>query len=185
VNRVRAGLVALLGWLDDEPEWADFLLVQAPQLATLGARSQQQLSELLEGLIDPPAGGLSDRDVSSLTTELVANGLHAVLLAQMAEGERKARLVELAPSLVAFVVGPHLEQGDASVPLVPVLVRGDKQSGFDKRPLAATEVVFMPATGVRLTVGRKAHGRASSQTDGVGGSPEGGPHALFARKSRG
>jgi DNA-binding MarR family transcriptional regulator len=48
----------------------------------------------------------------SLTAELLVGGVFSVIRAQMLEASGE-ELVELAPSLMAFIVGPHLEQAAA------------------------------------------------------------------------
>jgi AcrR family transcriptional regulator len=103
LGRVRAGLVAMLGFFDDEPAWARLLVLETR--ASTHAR-RQQLHELLARLLeqggDTHIPGDSPMPRSALTGELVAGGVFSVIRTSMLEDEG-GRFVELAPSLVAFI----------------------------------------------------------------------------------
>jgi AcrR family transcriptional regulator len=117
LERVRSGLVALLGFLDDEPSWAHLLLFEAPVAGT-GLNRQQRLlgvvTQLLENgrprVLGEPAA------LSELTAELVAGGTFAVIRARAHKGPSDT-LVELAPSLMAFIVRPYLGEAAARAEL--------------------------------------------------------------------
>ncbi len=117
-DRVRAGLVALLGFLDDEPDWARLLLLEAP-LDDVGAflREQRTLGVLTTLLDDGSPQAIGEVTLHpELTAELVAGGVFAVIRAHVLD-ERDRPLVELAPSLMAFLVAPYLGQGAAQAEL--------------------------------------------------------------------
>jgi AcrR family transcriptional regulator len=122
LERVRSGLVALLGFLDDEPLWAHALLLETPSSAAPTLECTQRLHGVLTGLLDQrsasdtetdsePACADSARTPSALTAELVAGGVFSVIASNLLEGGGK--LVELAPSLMAFIVAPYRGQAVA------------------------------------------------------------------------
>jgi hypothetical protein len=131
--RLRAGLVALLGFFDDEPVSGRLLLGEAPGAdRAVALRCEQRVLGVLAGLLeDAPARPAARASCSSLLAELIAGGVFGVIRARLLEGggaEREsaeggsaggesAPLVELAPSLMAFIVAPYLGQAAASVEL--------------------------------------------------------------------
>jgi hypothetical protein len=167
LSRLRAGLVALLGFFEDEPRRGRLLLCAAPtaELPSDGAtmlRCEQRLLGVLAGLLEdaPRRPGVPSCD-SPLLSELIAGGVIGAIRARVlegdgAEGDRAEgestegesegskdggttsgsaegedggeSLVELAPSLMSFIVAPHLGQAAASAELAgtsaPVEERG-------------------------------------------------------------
>jgi AcrR family transcriptional regulator len=126
LERVRSGLVALLGFFDDEPSWGRLLVLETPLNGALTFECRQRLHVLLAGLIertgDTGEYGSAGRQVGSpmlmatLTGELVVGGVLSVIRASMLEGG-SSKLVELAPALTAFIVAPHLGQAAARAEL--------------------------------------------------------------------
>lgn len=110
LERVRSGLVALLGFFDDEPSWAGLLVLERPGCGRLAFECRQQLQDVLTGLLDE--GGDTDTPVGSpmllpaLTGELLVGGVFSVIRSSMLE-PGGGRLVELAPSLLAFIAVQH------------------------------------------------------------------------------
>ncbi len=149
--RVRAGLVGLLGFVDDEPAWGRLVLLDSPEGGVASfARRQRVLGVLADLLGDGPADVSRERpdDLASpgaperdLTAEFVAGGVVSAIQMSMRDGEG-GPLVELAPSLMAFVVAPYLGRSAASVELHGV------SPGEDQ-----VDVVSVPASGfpVRAT----------------------------------
>jgi len=146
--RVRAGLVALLGFLDDEPRWGRLLLVDAPAGAELGCRRRVQalLGELLdEGRAqelagDEPAGAAESTRAESapsreLLSELVLGGVFSVIRERMTERDGSP-LVELAPALVSFIVTSHLGRSAESTALAgaPPAAGGEPAGGPYPQP---------------------------------------------------
>jgi AcrR family transcriptional regulator len=113
LEQVRSGLVALLGFFDDHPSWARALLLDAPVSARLSFECRQRLHDLLARLLDHhrpaaiPAG--SPRLAPALTRDLIVGGVFSVTRTRMLENDGGS-LVELAPSLMAFIVTPYLGQ---------------------------------------------------------------------------
>ncbi len=116
LERVRAGLEAALGFLDDEPRWASLLVVEWPleglAVAECAQRVHGALGEVLEAARGEMvlAGELSPS--SALIAELLVTGVLSVIRARMLKGEAGG-LVALAPSLMSFVVVPYLGRGAA------------------------------------------------------------------------
>ncbi len=122
IERVRSGLVALLGFFDDEPSWACLLLLETPRAGAVTFECTQRLHSLLAGLLERSpdvtdgcaasrAGG-SPVLLAMLAGELVVGGVFSVIRTSMLEGDG-CKLVELAPSLMAFIVAPYLGQAAA------------------------------------------------------------------------
>ncbi len=112
LDRLRAGLVAFLGFLDDEPVWGRLLVLDTPLAdQALRLRCQQRVLGVLTSLLDDgapqAAGELTPAPL--LTSELVVGGAISVIRAQMLKGQRTV-LVGLAPSLMSFIVRPYLGQ---------------------------------------------------------------------------
>jgi hypothetical protein len=132
VARLRAGLVALLGFLEDEPGWAQLLFLASPN-GDARAREQRATGVLTALLNDGSPHAIGEIALAPrLAAELVAGGVFAVMRSHVHEacmGEAGA-LVELAPSLMAFVVLPYLGLGAAEAELLggspsPGEARGD------------------------------------------------------------
>ncbi len=126
LERVRSGLVALLGFFDDEPSWGRLLVLDTPLDTAVTFACEQRLHGLLVGLLerDADAGeyraagraGGSSALLAALTGELVAGGVVSVIRVNLLD-EGAGKLVELAPALMAFIVAPHLGRAAAQAEL--------------------------------------------------------------------
>ncbi len=126
LERVRSGLVALLGFLDDEPSWARLLVIETPISASTTFECRRGLHDVLGRLLERSPGMADDRAASraggtpvlteTLTGELVVGGIFSAIRASMLEDDGR-KLVELAPSLMAFIVAPYLGQVAAQAEL--------------------------------------------------------------------
>ncbi len=126
LERVRSGLVALLGFLDDDPSWARLLVLDTPLSVAVTLECRQRLHDLLAALLERGAefsdGRGNSRAVRSpllsatLGGELIVGGVFSVIRTSMLEGDG-GKLVELAPSLMAFIVAPYLGQAAAQAEL--------------------------------------------------------------------
>jgi hypothetical protein len=137
--RLRAGVVALLGFFDDEPQRGRLLLRDvAPTDQALGLRFEQRLLGVLAGLFeDAPARSEVPGTCSPLLHELITGGVFGVIRASVLEGEG-VPLVELAPSLMAFIVAPYLGQAAASAELAGSPAPSEEERGAGGRRLYAT-----------------------------------------------
>jgi hypothetical protein len=116
----------MLGFFDDEPSWARLLVLETPLSTALTFECRQRLHELLAGLLergpdfadsrgDGRTGG-SPMLLATLTGELVVGGVFSVIRTSLLDDDG-AKLVELAPSLMAFIVAPYLGQAAAQAEL--------------------------------------------------------------------
>jgi hypothetical protein len=124
LERVRCGLVALLGFFDDHPSWARLLLLEAPVSASVTFECTRQLHDVFARLLGyqhpTRAPGESPLSPPALTGELVAGGVFSVIRMTSLD-ENADKLVELAPSLMAFIVRPYLGQAAANAELAGTL----------------------------------------------------------------
>jgi AcrR family transcriptional regulator len=126
LERVRSGLVALLGFFDDEPAWARLLLLDTPLAVEVTFACTRELHELLAGLLSRDAetdghrgaGRMANSSIlrATLTGELVVGGVFSVIRTSLLADDL-GTLVELAPSLMAFIVAPYLGQAAAQAEL--------------------------------------------------------------------
>ncbi len=120
LERVRSGLVALLGFFDDHPSRARLLVLDAPLSPDVTLVCRQQLHDVLARLLDNTkcAGTSAESPLltNALTGELIVGGVFSVIRSTMLDNGR-GKLVELAPSLMAFIVAPYLGQGAARAEL--------------------------------------------------------------------
>jgi AcrR family transcriptional regulator len=124
LGRVRASLVALLGFLDDEPEWGRLLIFHPPLDGVVALRCQQRVLGVLTVLMDDgsPQAIAEIMPEPHLTAELLIGGVFSVIRTRMLEASG-GTLVELAPSLMAFIVGPYLGQAAMQTELAELVGR--------------------------------------------------------------
>ena len=117
--RLRAGLVALLGFFDDEPAWGRLLVCEAPATdVALELRCRQRVLGVLSGLLDdgaPQAIGELTRS-PEIATELTVGGVFAAIRARVLEGTA-GRWWSSRLRLMAFIVTPRLGQAAAQAEL--------------------------------------------------------------------
>jgi hypothetical protein len=112
-DRVRAGLEAVLAFLDKRPGWARFLVLDPPvATVSIAERRRHALAQLARGLERETRGKLPDSGGFTLsprlTAELVVGGVFAAVRGQMLERPGQS-LSSLAPSLIAFVERPYCD----------------------------------------------------------------------------
>jgi AcrR family transcriptional regulator len=126
LERVRSGLVALLGFFDDEPNWARLLVLDTPLNVAVTLECRKRLHDLLTGLLEREGevgqgygnGRAAGSQVllATLGGELLVGGAFSVIRTSLLEADG-GKLVELAPSLMAFIVAPYLGQAAAQAEL--------------------------------------------------------------------
>jgi hypothetical protein len=173
LERVRGGLVALLGFFDDEPYRAQLLVMDAPVDAATGLKCRERLHHVLAALIDADHGanlvspaGLNRENGSgvgaragmspALTAELLVGGVFSVIRTSLLEQDR-GKLVELAPSLMAFIVAPYLGPAAARVELAGIpptpadAIADDADSGQVQGSPRAAMIARTAALPIRVT----------------------------------
>jgi DNA-binding MarR family transcriptional regulator len=106
VDRVRAGLLALLGFFDEEPALARFLVVGSAQAGPVVLERRCEMQDVLARVLDDeraPARGYPP----PLTAEAVVSGVLGVLHGRLSKRD-PGMLVELANPLMSFIVLPFL-----------------------------------------------------------------------------
>jgi AcrR family transcriptional regulator len=107
-DRMRAGLTAMLQFLDDEPLMSRLLVIEA---LAAGPKALRRRSIVLARIIAAVEEGRTDSkfigEPSLLTAEGVVGAVFSVLHTRMLEGKPK-HLLELASSLMSMIVLPYL-----------------------------------------------------------------------------
>ena len=122
-------VVALLGFLDDEPGRGRLLLFAASTEPTVAFRYEQRLHGLLAGLLDdgtPPAIAQLTH-TPALSAQLIRGGVLSVIRSRMSDPEGDGGpLVELAPPLTSFIAVAYLGQAAATEELLLGSPRADQ-----------------------------------------------------------
>ena len=202
LERVRSGLVALLGFLDDEPSWARLLVLETPLAGVVTFECTQRLHEVVAGLLERTANvtdgwaasraGGSPVLMATLTGELVVGGVLSVIRTSMLE-EDSGKLVELAPSLMAFIVAPYLGRAAAQAELQGKPSRASGASAVEPgvaRARAISRAAELPIRATHRTIlvlraiakAPYSNNREIAQTAGL--SDEGQASKLLARLER-
>ncbi len=106
LDSLRAGLIALLEFLDEEPELAQYLLVHSAQASDGVLARRREALDRIAVLVDDeraPARGYPP----SLTAHAVASGVLGVLSGHLSQPQ-PAPLAELAGALMSFIALPFL-----------------------------------------------------------------------------
>lgn len=121
LGRVRAGLAALLGFLDSDRAAARLLIVES---LAAGPKALKRRQRVIAGLVSVVERGRTEGkanlDPPALTAEAIVGGLLSVLHARVAGGDSEASetgfrgeiaddsLLELAGSLMGMIVLPYM-----------------------------------------------------------------------------
>jgi AcrR family transcriptional regulator/DNA-binding MarR family transcriptional regulator len=115
VDRMRAGLFALLEFFEYEPRLASVCVVHTLQAGPATLARRRQVCDQLAKYVDD--GRLvAGRQPPPLTAEAAVGGVLAVLHARLLE-ERRQPLTELLNPLMGFIVLPYLGRGEARAQL--------------------------------------------------------------------
>jgi AcrR family transcriptional regulator/DNA-binding MarR family transcriptional regulator len=154
-ERVRAGLGALLVFLDEDPALRSLLIVDALKA---GPRVLSRRAEILEGLAmvvqDDGSHAKSAREFPPLTGEGVVGAVFSVIHTRLSV-EDPGRLIELLSSLMGIIVLPYLGALAARRELerpIPEPTRAGKDAG-QATSASSVSVVGDPLLGLpmRLT----------------------------------
>ena len=160
LERVRSGLVAMLGFFDDEPCWARLLVLDTPLNVAVTLQCRKRLHDLLAALLERRdevghtrgngrAAG-SPTLLATLSGELVVGGVFSVIRTSMVERDG-GKLVELAPSLMAFIVAPYLGQAAAQAELEGKPSRVGEASATKSNPTRLKAISRVAELPIRAT----------------------------------
>jgi AcrR family transcriptional regulator len=108
-ERVRAGLLALLGFLEREPVLGSLLVVDALRAGSRVLERRARVLDTVRAVLDEGRSESGWAPPSLLTAEGVVGGVLAVIAARMREREREREsLVGLCNALMAMIVLPYL-----------------------------------------------------------------------------
>jgi DNA-binding MarR family transcriptional regulator len=170
LERLRAGLVALLGFFDDEPRWASLLILRAPVEGLAALECQRRLQDVLGALLREGRGreiARSEFRTTAFTSELILGGVFSVIRTRMLDEERGG-LVELAPPLMAFIVAQYLGSPLARVELSETsTAAGDAASPSGELPILFTHrtTLVLRAIAALPRSSNAAIARAAGLTD--------------------
>jgi AcrR family transcriptional regulator len=117
-ERIRAGLAALLGFLDEEPSFGALVVVHALGAGPVALERRARIVRALIDAVDEGrAAGAARRGAQQpapLTAEGVVGAVLAVIHARLAERERGEPLIGLLGQLMSAVVLPYLGSAAAA-----------------------------------------------------------------------
>jgi AcrR family transcriptional regulator len=142
VARIRAGLGALLGFLDREPVLRRLVFVEALGVGPRVLERRAEVLGVLQGAVDQGrAGGKAARDLPALTAEGVVGAAFGLLHARLVQSQPES-LVSLLNPLMATIVLPYRGRAAAEREL--------------SRPAAKPQLSRPPAGSSRRAVGVSA-----------------------------
>jgi AcrR family transcriptional regulator/DNA-binding MarR family transcriptional regulator len=187
-NRVRAGLAALLEFLDDEPGLGGLGIVDA---LSAGATVLERRAQVLQALVDVVDGGRAEAKAglrpTRLTAEGVVGGVLSVLYARLAErgpsSERPQRMLSLLNPLMGVItlpyMGPAAAGREATRPVPRMRLRTRRRHS---NPLAGLEMRLTYRTMRVLMAIASEPGASNRQVaDAAGVSDQGQISKLLAR----
>ncbi|MGA7705078.1 MAG: TetR family transcriptional regulator [Solirubrobacteraceae bacterium] len=166
--RVRAGLVALLGFLDEEPAMAHMLVVAS---LSAGPRTLERRRQVLAGLAEVVDEARSSSSNAELLPSLTADGLvgGALSLIHMRiAGPGEGSLLELTNQLMSMIVLPYLGSAAARRELdcpVDPRVTDRRESRLSSDPFKDAGMRLTYRT-VRVLLAIAEHPGASNRTIG-------------------
>ena len=187
VASVRAGLVALLAFFDEEPQLAKLCVVQSLAAGPIVLERRTGLLAGITRTVDGQArNGLRGSGPPELTAEGIVGGVLAILHARLSQKD-PGPLVELAGPLMGMIVLPYLGAQAARreisrpVLLKPAGVNGRPSRG-PARPLEGLQMRLTYRT-LRVLAAIATHPGASNRdiADGAGVKDQGQISKLLTR----
>jgi AcrR family transcriptional regulator len=183
---VRAGLAALLVFIDEEPELARLCVVDALGGGSRVLNERARVLAQLRKVIDRGReAGSARSDPPSVTAEGVIGAVFAVIHTRLLERSSKP-YIELHGSLMSMIVLPYLGIRTASRELSraapEVRRRGKTDPGVGKDPMAGLDMRLTYRT-VRVLTAIREHAGASNRevADGAGIADQGQISKLLSR----
>jgi hypothetical protein len=132
LERIRVGLNVALGFLDENPQWARLLVLEAPLEGAVVSECARRLQGALGVVLERSRGevivGAQLAPPTGLIAELALGGVLSLVRARMLAGS-DLPLVALAP-LMRDVVEPYLGAGAGKADVVPA---GEVRAGAEHR----------------------------------------------------
>ena len=180
-DRVRAGLVALLGFFEDEPRSARVLLLAGPASAAEMADRRRRVHGVLGELLDGGCGGEPSASTPQVPiVELVVGGVFSLIAERMADPDR-GPLAELAPSLLAFIETSCL--GRSAADTDPGGASAASDAGASRRGERPVRATYRTACVLRaIAAAPRSSNRAVAQAAGL--ADEGQTSKLLGRLER-
>jgi AcrR family transcriptional regulator len=183
---IRAGLVALLSFLDREPGGARLLIVEALAAGapTLNAR-KRVLAQIIAAVDRGRTVAKASRQPPPMTAEGVVGAVFAVIHARMLEREERP-LTELTGALMAMIVHPYLGAAAAERELArPVAALADPTPRIPTNPFKDLPIRLTYRTARVLSCIAAAPGASSKQIATASGvADEGQMSRLLTRLER-
>jgi AcrR family transcriptional regulator/DNA-binding MarR family transcriptional regulator len=169
--RVRAGLGALLGFLDAEPTLRSLVVVEALGAGPRVLARRAQILERVAGAIDEGREGVkAGRELPPLTAEGIVGAAFGVVYARLIQPQHES-LTSLLNALMATIVLPYRGHAAAArelTRLTPALTRSSEEKGG--KSLIARRGSSTPL-GFRLTVRTHMVLSAVAELGGRGSNP--------------
>jgi AcrR family transcriptional regulator len=189
MSRVRAALLALLTFFDEEPELARVCVVHALQAGPQALARRGQVLEQLTKVLDEGGSRAARAGMQPqpLIAELVVGGVHAVIHARLLQA-RTRRLADLLNPLMFMIVLPYLGPAAARNELrrpAPQISRARAEPGGARDPLADLNTRLTYRTLQALAAIAAAPGISNREVaDAAGVRDEGQISKLLARVQR-
>jgi AcrR family transcriptional regulator len=166
-ERIRTALVALLEFIEDEPEMGRLCVVETlgggPQVLE---RRRGLLSELTSVVDEGRSEARSGAALPTLTAEGVVGGVLSVLHARLIDRRRRGSLLELAGPLMGMIVLPYLGPAAAQKEGArPAHKRRSRRVQMSKDPLRELDMRLTYRT-VRVIMAIAATPQASNREVG-------------------
>ena len=126
-KRIRAGLLALLVFLEEQPSIARLLIVEWLAAGPRALDRRQQLLSRLAGAVDEGRSARPDGNptLPELNAEGIVGGVASLLHSRLLSPQPDNRLVELGNPLMAMIVAPYLGAAAARRELEQALPQSD------------------------------------------------------------
>jgi AcrR family transcriptional regulator/DNA-binding MarR family transcriptional regulator len=160
-ERIRAGLVALLAFFDEEPAVARVCVVEALGAGPTVLARRTRVVQALIDVVEEGRGEVRGRQPPPLTAEGVVGAVLAILHARLAQ-RSKTRFSALAPQLMAAIVHPYLGLAAAEKELHRPTPQIQTQTRSRRDPLEGLDMRLTYRT-VRVLAAIGAHPGASNR----------------------
>jgi AcrR family transcriptional regulator/DNA-binding MarR family transcriptional regulator len=166
-ERVRAGLIALLVFLEDEPDMGRLCVVETLGGGPKVLDRRRELLLALTAIVDEGRSqSRAGANLPPLTAEGVVGGVLSVLHARLIDRRRRASLLELAGPLMGMIALPYLGSAVAQRESAkPPPKRRSRRVAANKDPLRELDMRLTYRT-VRVIVGIAGQPKASNRQVG-------------------